>query len=707
MKRIPVKDGMLYFLINQVRPDLAAHIEKTGTVDTVIIGLGRQGMKHAGLMKDFGTKITAGVSIGRGGTRIHEVIPVYDTITECLKENPNVAIASIWKHYSAVKDLAIEVIEAGIPIVVLISEFIPLKDVRDIIVAAKKHKTILFGGNTPGIIFPPEGIKVGMLPDIFYPEEKTSTEFGPKGVTIVSRSGAILYHMSDALASVGIAQNAVLGIGGDGAIGTRFLDIVPLVQKYFNTDLIVIAGEIGGCQEEILAEDVEKHPEKYPKPMVALISGANAPEGKTMGHAGAIVTPGQEYGTFITKKEAFEKVGIPVVNGQHNLIKEVKKKLHDKQYFSVESYQEKLRKNWEEPPKKPEWATLITKIEPNNIIVSGKPLQEIIKNNNLLETTHLLLKGKLPTKEISNELNKIAIEAVKLPVPKVKPIKDEDIAKTLSKYLLLDEELAEYSKKGIKSSLEIAVFGLGRITRYLASILGYEKIIDNVENKHTFTQVIYSVITGEASTQNKKAELIEAMIVASVDHGVTPPSTQAARIAASVRAPYEVAIAQGIGAITDVHGGAGTKATLFYKKCIQLAKEKNIGLAEATQVVITEYIKDGKRVQGLGHRIHTKDPRRDVLLKKADNANIAAESIEISKVITDIFKQVRGIELPINVDGVIGAIIADLNLDPKIAKAVFIFGRVAGMSAHYFEEIISQSQMRRINFSEAIYKGIK
>ncbi|NHJ39142.1 MAG: hypothetical protein FK731_03855, partial [Asgard group archaeon] len=650
MKRVLVDQGMLYYLIEQLKPDLANHIKKTNEIDTVIIGLGRQGMKHAGLMKDFGTKITAGISVGRGGTRVHEIIPVYETIAECLKEHPNIAIASIWKHYSAVKDTAIEVIEAGIPIVVLISEFIPLKDVRDIIIAARKHKTILFGGNTPGIIFPPEGIKVGMLPDIFYPEEKNSTEFGPKGVTIISRSGAILYHMSDALASVGIAQNAVLGVGGDGAIGTRFIDIIPLIQKYQNTDLIVIAGEIGGCQEEILAEDITKHPEKYPKPMVAMISGANAPEGKTMGHAGAIVTPEQEYGTFKSKKAAFEKAGIPVVNGQFGLIEEARRILNNKQYFPIESYKEKMRLTWEEPPQKPEWATLITKIEPNNIIISGVPLQDIIRDKSLLETTYLLLKGKFPSKDELINLEKIALDAVKLPIPQIKPIKDEDIAKTIVKYLLLDEELSQFAQQGLKSSLEITTFNVGRFARYLASILGNEKAL-NVSSNNSFNQIIGQALLGESKLDKGKTELLEAMIVASVDHGVTPPSTQSTIIAASVRAPYEVAIAQGVGAITDVHGGAGTKATQVFKICVKTAHEQKISLMDATQKIITDYIQKGLRIQGLGHRIHTNDPRRDVLWDKAKKAGVVGNCIDISKEITEIFKQVRGITLPINVDG--------------------------------------------------------
>ncbi|MFX0182424.1 MAG: citrate/2-methylcitrate synthase [Candidatus Hodarchaeota archaeon] len=707
MKRIPVDQGVLYFLIKQLRPELAAHIEKSKTIETVIIGLGTQGTKHAGLMQEFGTNVTAGVSVGRGGTRIHEVIPVYDRVKECLKEYPNIAVASIWRHYSGVRDVVIEVIESGIPIVVLITEGIPLKDIRDIIVAARKHNTLLFGGNTPGIIFPPEGIKVGMLPDIFYPEEKSKEEFGPRGVTIISRSGAILYHLSDALASGGIAQNAVLGIGGDGAIGTRFSDIVPLIQKYPNTDLIVIAGEIGGIQEELLAEEIMAHPREYPIPIVALISGANSPSGKTMGHAGAIITPGQNYGTFKTKKEALEKAGVTVVNNQYELVKTVKEILKGWKYFSVKKYQEKMTKTWEEPPKKAEWATLITKVQPNNLIIAGYPLKEIIKKKTFIETAYLLIKGEFPEIAQIKELEQIALEATKFPVPEIEVIEEEDISKTIAKFLLLDKILANYCIQTSKDPPNQLMFCLGRVLRYLASILGNEKYLESIEANQSFSHVVYQVLTGQAIIDEKKARVLEAMMVASVDHGVTPPSAQATIIAATVRAAYEVAVAQGVSAITDVHGGAGAKAAQFFQKCITLAKEKNIELSEAIHENITIYMREGKRIQGLGHRFHTRDPRRDVLWVKAKHAGIAGDCVEISRIITDIFKRVRGINLPINVDGVIGAIIADMELNPTIAKVVFIYGRIAGLSAHYFEEVASQPQMRRINFSEAVYKGKK
>src|SRR5512136_352496 len=448
MKLVPPDQGMLYFIIEKKRPDLAKKIKQSGVIETIVVGLGGQGTRHAELMQQYGTTITAGIAPGRGGTRLLETIPVYDNVKECLKEHPNIAVASIWRHCSTAKDATIEVIESGIPVVILISEGIPLKDIRDILVAARKHKTVLIGGNTPGVIFPPEGIKAGMLPDVFYPEEISSEQFGPKGVTIISRSGAILYHLSDALASVGIAQNAVIGVGGDGAIGSTFRDLVPLAMEYKNTDLVVVAGEIGGCQEELLAEDIKKNPTKYQKPIVTLISGAHAPEGKTMGHAGAIVSPGQDYGTFRSKKQALESAGVPVVNSQFDLITEVKKELNNKTYFNVENYYKKMKTVWDAPSKKPGWGTLITKVMPNNLLISGYPLQDIIGKKGFLETAYLLVKGEFPDKKTTEEMRKIAVDGARRPAPKVSRSKKEDISKTLVKYFVLDEELAAYPEGG-------------------------------------------------------------------------------------------------------------------------------------------------------------------------------------------------------------------------------------------------------------------
>jgi citrate synthase len=216
---------------------------------------------------------------------------------------------------------------------------------------------------------------------------------------------------------------------------------------------------------------------------------------------------------------------------------------------------------------------------------------------------------------------------------------------------------------------------------------------------------MYRTITGSAVFDPEKGKLIEAMSVASVDHGVTPPSAQVAIISASTRVGYVMSVAGGVGAITDVHGGAGTKAAQFFSQCVSRSKQEGIDLHEATEKEVTEYVRAGRRIEGLGHRVHTQDPRRDVLWKLSEVAGVASENVAVSKIVSEVFKEVRGMDLPINVDGVIGSIVADLGLNPVIAKALFIWGRVAGLSAHYFEEILSQPEMRIINFAQAVYKG--
>jgi len=707
VKKIPsvrADQGLLYHLILQLRPELAKHIKETGEIDTIVVGLGREGTRHAGLMQDYGTRIVGGIASGEGGTRIHETIPVYDTVAECLKDHPYVAAASIWRQFSMAKESVIETIEAGIPLVVLITEGIPLRDVRDMLVAARRKRTVLIGGNSPGIIFPPEQVKIGMLPDVFYPEETAPGKFGPRGVTIISRSGAILYHMSDALASAGIAQNAVIGVGGDAAIGSTFVDLVPLVMNYPYTDLVVIAGEIGGIQEELLAEDIRVHPERYPKPIVAVVSGAHAPEGKTMGHAGAIVTPGQNYGTFNSKKEALERAGVTVVNSQYDLIQAVKAKLN-KTYFDPERYYQKMRQIWDAKVAAPSWGTLITEVKPNNLMVAGYPLQQITGRKGLLDVANLLIEGEFPNAESLEELRKVALKGGLESKPSVLRYEGEDISQTLARALICDETLATFPQKGRRGPRLKTAFALGRIARYLAAILGTTPALDGLCEEASFTELMCRTITGNTLFDREKGKLIEVMSVASVDHGVTPPSAQVTIISASTRVDYAVAVANGIGAITDVHGGAGAKAALFFTQCVSRSKKEGIDLKEATEEEVTEYIRAGRRIEGLGHRIHTQDPRRDVLWQLSEAAGVSGENVAVSKIISEAFKQVRGMDLPINVDGVIGSIVADMGLNPVIAKALFIWGRVAGLSAHYFEEILSQPEMRNINFAQAVYKG--
>ncbi|MDO9537486.1 MAG: citrate/2-methylcitrate synthase [Thermoplasmata archaeon] len=339
------------------------------------------------------------------------------------------------------------------------------------------------------------------------------------------------------------------------------------------------------------------------------------------------------------------------------------------------------------------WNTKITKVVPDNLLISGYPLKDLIERKTFLDVIHLLVAGELPDVRARAQLRKIALEGVMLPSPVVDRNPNEDISKSLAKCFLLDEEIVKYPDRPTKKT----AFTLGRTARYLARLYKTEDALSGITGNEDFSTILGLVFTGKPGIDDKKARLFEAMITACVDHGVTPPSAQATIIASSVRASYEVCIAQGVGAITDVHGGAGAKAALFFKECTVSSED--------IKSIIKSYSDQKKRIPGLGHRVHKNDPRRDVLWKLALDSGVAGPNVKTSMNITTAFKEVTGKDLPINVDGVIGAIIADLDLDASAAKAIFIFGRVAGLSAHHYEEIGTQPVMRKIDFEEAVYSG--
>jgi citrate synthase len=376
-----------------------------------------------------------------------------------------------------------------------------------------------------------------------------------------------------------------------------------------------------------------------------------------------------------------------------------------KTYFDPERYYQKMRQIWEAKVTAPGWGTIITEVKPNNIMISGYALQQIVGRKGLLDVANLLIEGEFAAPELLKQLRITAIKAALQPEPSIVQRGNEDISQTLARALSYDEVLTSFPQKGRSGPGLKTAFALGRFGRYLAAILRTTSALDGLSEESSFTELMYRAITGDTAFDRERGDLLEAMAVACVDHGVTPPSAQVAIISASTRANYAVSIASGIGAITDVHGGAGTKAALFFSECVSRSKKNNLDLEDATKIVVAEYVRAGRRIEGLGHRIHTQDPRRDVLWKLSEVAGIAGENIAVSKIVSEAFKQVRGMDLPINVDGVIGAIVADMGLKPIIAKALFIWGRVAGLSSHYFEEILSQPEMRSINFAEAVYNG--
>ncbi len=269
--------------------------------DTVAIvqGItGAQGSFHTRLMLEYGTRIAAGVTPGKGGGEIHGV-PIYDTVEAALeKSDVDASIVFVPAPFAA--EAALEALESGIRKIVVITEHIPIRDSIMLMTRAKQARATIIGPNTPGIITPPE-CKMGIMPAHVFRQ-------GPVG--IVSRSGTLTYEIAASLTRADLGQSTCIGLGGDPVTGLNFVDTLKMFQEDSQTEAIVLIGEIGGNLEELAAEYIAE--EKYPKPVVAYIAGRSAPPGKRMGHAGAIIMG--KAGTAETKIEALRRADVNVVD---------------------------------------------------------------------------------------------------------------------------------------------------------------------------------------------------------------------------------------------------------------------------------------------------------------------------------------------------------------------------------------------------------
>jgi len=256
---------------------------------------GKQGSFHTAQMLEYGTNIIGGVSPGKGGQKV-EGVPVYDTVYEAMEKEP-VDASILFIPAPFAKDAAYEALSAGVKLLVLIPEHIPLHDAMEIMAFADQQGAVIVGPNTFGLVSSGSS-KIGIMPNRY---------FVPGPVGIVSRSGTLCYEIVGHLTEHEIGTTTVVGLGGDRVVGLNFIDVLSRYEEDDETKAVILVGEIGGSSEEEAAAYIAK---SMKKPVVAYLAGRSAPPGKRMGHAGAIIERGR--GTFESKVKALNAAGVEV-----------------------------------------------------------------------------------------------------------------------------------------------------------------------------------------------------------------------------------------------------------------------------------------------------------------------------------------------------------------------------------------------------------
>jgi succinyl-CoA synthetase alpha subunit len=560
------------------------------TTRVIVQGItGREGQARAKLMLDYGTRVVGGVTPGKGGG-LALGLSVFNTCAEARAALGQIDVSVLFVPALGVRDAALDAIGAGIPLLVLVADRVPVWDAMEIADAAARTGARFIGPNTLGIASPGKAL-VGMIGG----RAESAREWfkpplpGGTGVGIISRSGGMSSSTAFYCGQAGVRISSIVHLGGDAVLGVRMPDAALLFEQDPETDAIAVFGEIGGSQEEDLAQLIIER--RVTKPVVAFIGGKAATSGTRFSHAGAIIEGNR--GTYAGKVAALRDAGATVVDAFADLPQALASMLRARGSASLMTDAER----------KAVWTTGITRIEPNSVAVRGHDIAGLMGRTSFGAAVYLILTGQLPDERV------------------------------------------------------------GR--------------------------------------------LMDAILVSSIDHGATPPSCLAARTVASTGATLSASVAAGIMSINRHHGGAIEDASRFLASLLASACASGRTLEDVAGDEVLRIKASGERISGFGHRIHTKDPRTARLFELAAEAGFSDQGtthIAAARAVERAFANI-GRPLPINVDGALGAILADLGLDPRAFNGVFMIARTPGLVAHVLEEQSREKPMRRIDPVLHAYDG--
>ena len=698
---------------------------------------GKQGTAISQTMIDYGAGVVAGVTPGKGGETVNG-LAVHDTVADAVRAHPEANASLISVPRDSAKDAAFEAITSGpLQLVNILTEGMAQRDAAEIVQCAEDHGVRVVGPASIGIINPIERVKVGAIggndPGVFY----------PGSMAIFSKSGGMCLSIAvEIFNRLGYGTSIVVGVGGDRVTGTTFRDLLELVRDDKDTELVILNGEVGGTYEEDAAAYIRET--RYPKPVIARLTGIGAqnifPRGSRMGHAGAIIGEGHA-GTYQSKVEAFEAAGAPVAKTSRDLIRLVEQAMPRGEpdldgalsaELELVSISKPKLENLKSQVRAVQIRTALTRLANGVPCFRGYPLTDLIRNASIPEMVFMALKKADVSHDEAFRLKQDFLYCARsfAPDDAVRNMARESyeagaqMHTAVSAALLamrdpdLDALPETIARRYTQDQARALMLG-PQVISIVAGILQNPLTWDDAK---AIECAVFRAVSGRAP-QAGELEVTRALFVACLDHTPATPSSLAAIASYSGGNRMKTALAAGITAMGETHAGAGEGAArLFVDFMTRFHEARNRSIAlEADGVRIEDvaglaaymvdkvtgvYGGEKRRLPGYGHRYYSTygaDPRAQTLLTIAAEVGLGREYVALAQAVEASLREKKSPALCINVDGVIGALLCEMQLPQAGGKALFIMPRAFGILAQLAEQ--TSGAFVRLSNDSIIYTG--